>query len=358
VRLCNIARTWFGGLGSSLVLAAALLGEPQNAAGKDRKLLSKEAVFNKAAKATVLIVVPNRGKAMIGTGVIIESKGVLLTNAHVVELAGETVQVFLYNPKEKILANELSEYVKTHTPLVGTIKTRNRVLDLALITLPEQKAAFPTVGLADKEALKVGQDVVAIGNPLGLTWTFTSGTISSLREDMIQTETPINRGNSGGPLLDMQARLVGINTRIRRDNEQSAIFGFAIPVRVAQDFVKTWKKRQTEPPIPSLPLQKNPVPLLSMVLRQDLDKLRQLNGRRGNSRAEQAIESDLSACEKLGRAALTDELTVGQVIPQLEQAFRGMKQHNEGAGDPAEWKIQAHTQRALLHLSQIADVSR
>lgn len=321
------------------------------------KPLSKEAVFNKAAKATVLIVIPGHNKGMIGSGVIIDASGLVITNAHVLELAGPTVQVFLYDAKEKTLANELSEYVKTHTPLIATVKTRNRLLDLALLTLPERKNSYPAVPWADKEILKVGQDVVAIGNPLGLTWTFTTGTVSSLREDMIQTETPINRGNSGGPLLDLHARVVGINTRIRKDHEQTNVFGFAIPARVAQGFVKKWQKRSGTPELPTLRLEKNPVPLLALVLRKDVDGLRKLNQKRGSPLAEKAIEQELVAMEKLGEAALTDDLTVGQVIPQLMSVLVGVKKLNQGSRDTIEVKVSERVDLALTHLRQVAEVA-
>ncbi|HNF95997.1 MAG TPA: trypsin-like peptidase domain-containing protein [Pseudomonadota bacterium] len=337
----------------------AMAGLPAAAADKRAgKLLKKEAVFTKAAPATVLIVIPGHGKGAIGSGVIVDSSGLVLTNAHVVEMADASVQVFLYNPKEKTLANELSEYVKTHTPLKGTVLRRNRLADLALVQLPLRQASYPTIDLAEQDSLKIGQDVVAIGNPLGLTWTFTTGTVSSLRDDMIQTETPINRGNSGGPLLDLRAKLVGINTRIKRDSEQTAVFGFAIPVAVADGFLKKWRTRNDSSQEPQINLSKNPVPLLALVLRQDIDRLRQHNAKRGNTNTEQRVERDLVACEKLGAQTLEDDLTVGQVIPRLVEKFHNIAQHNSGAGDGIEQKLQQLTERAIDHLKQIAEVAK
>jgi len=100
------------------------------------------------------------------------------------------------------------------------------------------------------------------------------------------------------------------------------------------------------------------VPLLALVLRQDIDRLRQHNAKRGNTNTEQRVERDLVACEKLGAQTLEDDLTVGQVIPRLVEKFHNIAQHNSGAGDGIEQKLQQLTERAIDHLKQIAEVAK
>jgi S1-C subfamily serine protease len=105
-----------------------------------------------------------------------------------------------------------------------------------------------TISFADSTNLKVGQKVIAIGNPFGFDRTMTTGIISSLGrpiqidknaivKDMIQTDTAINPGNSGGPLLDSQGRMIGINTMIYSTSGSSAGVGFAVPVNTAKRIV-------------------------------------------------------------------------------------------------------------------------
>jgi hypothetical protein len=329
-------------------------------AKKGGKLLKKEAVFAKAAPATVLIVIPGQGKGSIGSGVIVESNGLILTNAHVVESSTEKVQVFLYNPKERTLASSIGEYVRTHTPIVGKIVKSDPLLDLALVQLPTKEAGYPTIELGDLDSLQIGQDVVAIGNPLGLTWTFTTGTVSALRNDRIQTDTPLNHGNSGGPLLDLHARLVGINTSIRRDS-QGPVFGFAIPVTQAQRFLQRFHGHSvptdSDGP-PALPLTKNPMPLLAIVVRQDIEKLRKLNKERPNRQAESAVQSALVEVEHLSDRILSEDLTVGQLIPRFLIQLGQVSQHNRGARDSAEQPLQQQVEKAVEHLKQIADEAK
>ena len=355
-----------GRLGALLVSVALGVSSPlltATAAGtvkRGGKLLKKEAVFAKAAPATVLIIIPGQGKGSIGSGVIIEPSGLILTNAHVVESSPENVQVFLFNPKEKTLASTIQDYVKTHSPLVGKVVRRDPRSDLALVRLPTQAAGYPTIELGENDSLQIGQDVVAIGSPLGLTWTFTTGTVSALRNDKIQTETPLNHGNSGGPLLDLRARLVGINTSIRRDS-QGPVFGFAIPVAIAQEFVHKWKTRP-EPDLslgpPALRLSKNPMPLLAIVMRQDIEKLRRLNKERSNRQTETAIQNDLSEVESLSERILSEDLTVGQLIPRFLVQLGNISQHNRGARDAAELPVQLQVEKAVEHLKQIAEEAK
>lgn len=164
---------------------------------------------------------PERG---LGSGVIISSDGVLLTNNHVVEGASD-IEV------------QLSDGRQARAELVGT----DPETDLAVlrIKLPD----LPAVPLGDSTTLQVGDAVLAIGNPFNVGQTVTSGIVSALGrsqlgintfENFIQTDAAINPGNSGGALVDADGRLVGINTAIFSRSGGSLGIGFAIPVDVAR----------------------------------------------------------------------------------------------------------------------------
>ena len=156
-----------------------------------------------------------------GSGVIISADGVALTNYHVVEEASEIVVTF--SDKREFKARVIGKDPKT---------------DLAVLKL-EGKGSFKAAVLGNSEALRVGDWVLAIGNPFGLSNTVTSGIVSAKGriigagpyDDFIQTDAPINPGNSGGPLFNMKGEVVGINTAII---PQGQGIGFAIPVNTAK----------------------------------------------------------------------------------------------------------------------------
>lgn len=159
-----------------------------------------------------------------GSGVIISKDGYILTNNHVVEGAKE-VTVTLANQKEY------------KAQVVG----RDPKTDLAVLKIASE-GSFPAVTMGDSDQLKVGDWVVAIGNPFGLNHTVTSGIVSAKGriigagpyDDFIQTDASINPGNSGGPLVNMNGELVGINTAIIPYGQG---IGFAIPVNTAKPLV-------------------------------------------------------------------------------------------------------------------------
>jgi serine protease Do len=166
----------------------------------------------------------NRRTQGAGSGVIISKDGYILTNNHVVEGAKE-VTVTLANQQE------------CKARVVG----RDPKTDLAVLKV-ESKESFPAVAMGDSDQLKVGDWVVAIGNPFGLNNTVTSGIVSAKGrvigagpyDDFIQTDASINPGNSGGALINMKGELVGINTAIIPNGRG---IGFAIPVNTAKPLV-------------------------------------------------------------------------------------------------------------------------
>ncbi|ACL05394.1 protease Do [Desulfatibacillum aliphaticivorans] len=173
----------------------------------------------------------NRRLGGLGTGFIIDKDGYILTNNHVVDDADE-IKVKLTNDKEY------------DAKIVG----KDPKTDLALIKIEPDEAIVP-LPLGDSEALKVGDWVMAIGNPYGLGNTVTAGICSAkyrrigagAYDNFIQTDASINPGNSGGPLLNMDGEVVGINTAIFSRSGGSVGIGFAIPSNMAKDLLPQLK---------------------------------------------------------------------------------------------------------------------
>lgn len=170
-------------------------------------------------------------RTSLGSGVIITEDGYIITNNHVVENA-ETINVRLTN---------FEEYDAT---IIG----RDPKTDVALIKI-EPKADLPYVAYGDSDLLRVGDWVMAIGNPFGFEQTVTAGIVSGKGrslgsgpyENFIQTDASINPGNSGGPLFDMSGKMVGINTAIYSRSGGNIGIGFAIPVNMAGYVVEQLK---------------------------------------------------------------------------------------------------------------------
>ena len=174
-----------------------------------------------------------------GSGVLFDSQGLLLTNAHVVEGAEE-------------LTVGLSDGRRVKGRVIGT----DRLTDLAVVRL-EGEGLWPVAVLGNSDRLNVGDWAIAVGNPYGLENTVTLGIISNLnrnvsqlgisgkRLDLIQTDAAINPGNSGGPLLNAEGEVIGINTLVR--SGPGAGLGFAIPINrakaIASELVATGKAR-------------------------------------------------------------------------------------------------------------------
>lgn len=159
-----------------------------------------------------------------GSGFVFDSNGHIITNFHVVQ-GGDNFVVTFYNDPKQYKAK-----------LVGTAPDK----DIAVLKLAELPAKLSPVVFGSSKDLQVGQSSFAIGSPFGLDYTLTTGVISALGRkidgiggvkinDMIQTDAAINMGNSGGPLLDSGARLIGMNTVIFSTSGSSAGLGFAVP---------------------------------------------------------------------------------------------------------------------------------
>lgn len=175
-----------------------------------------------------------------GSGSIIDKRGYILTNVHVI---ADATKIYV----------SLFDGTQYEAEVVGT----DLDSDLAVIKFtPPAGMELKTIAFGDSTSLKVGQRVIAIGNPFGLERTMTTGIVSGLGRpiqnsnnriirDMVQTDAAINPGNSGGPLLDTSGKMIGINTMIQSSSGSSAGVGFAVPsttaIRVVADLIKYGK---------------------------------------------------------------------------------------------------------------------
>ena len=212
-------RFWFSIIALNLCFSAPLPAQE----------FSPKKIYQKTSTAVVLIAAFERGDkgASTGTGSILNMNGLILTNAHVI-----------FNSEKNKIYGEIKVFLKP-ARVTGNLKkdtTRkfkarlirySNELDLALLQIknPPPINRLPFLKLSNLKEISIGDPVVAIGHPeQGGLWTLTTGTISSLIEnhgdipgkDVFQTETSINKGNSGGPLLDRFGNIVGINSMIAR----------------------------------------------------------------------------------------------------------------------------------------------
>lgn len=170
---------------------------------------------------------PNRSQrqSSLGSGVVIDQSGIIVTNHHVIEGADDI----------KVAFSDGREFE-------SRILLKDERVDLAILQINEF-GTFPFLEFGDSDALEVGDLVLAIGNPFGVGQTVTSGIVSALARNQvgvadfgffIQTDAAINPGNSGGALVDMDGRLIGINTAIFSRSGGSNGIGFAIPANMVQ----------------------------------------------------------------------------------------------------------------------------
>lgn len=181
-----------------------------------------------------------------GSGFIVDSKGIILTNAHVVNKA-DKVTVTLNDGRQ----------------FIGEVKGTDEITDLAVVKVDTKDEILPVAILGDSNLIQVGDWAIAVGNPLGFNNTVTLGIISTLKRpssaigipdkrlDFIQTDAAINPGNSGGPLLNDRGEVIGINTAIRAD---AMGIGFAIPINKAKE-IKDILVRGEQVPHPFIGIQ-------------------------------------------------------------------------------------------------------
>ena len=228
-----IASFLVGTLGCASHARVGNAADPESAACSD----SAAAIYERVAPAVVFIAatsvnpyrLSDRVSRVVASGVLLEPTGLILTNAHVA-----------YG--RQVLRVTLDDGTALPAELVGA----DPIFDVALIRIaPPGGAALPVAKLGDSSQVRVGDEVLALGNPLGLEQTLTRGIVSSinrvlpdvprsLAESLIQTDAAINPGNSGGPLLDRCGLVVGINTATIPDAQS---IGFAVPINLARTLI-------------------------------------------------------------------------------------------------------------------------
>lgn len=171
--------------------------------------------------------ISSRVSIAVGSGFIINNEGLVLTNSHVV-FGRQAITV------------TLDDGSKTEAKLLGA----DPIFDLAVLRIPVPPEGHPTAALGDSDSVRIGEDVIAIGNPFGLEQTLTRGVVSGLNRIMpgsplltlplIQTDASINPGNSGGPLMNRCGEVIGINTSVLAEAQN---IGFAVPINVAKSVI-------------------------------------------------------------------------------------------------------------------------
>lgn len=253
-----------------LTLALALhAGAPSMAAE-----LTPQQIYERAAPGVVLIIGhPDQGEGGSGgTGSIIRKDGLVLSNAHVVidEKTGRPyprLSVFL--KPDRVTGNPKTDLARR---MKASVTAFDRTMDLALLKMEDAPAPLPVLELTDPDRVRIGERVVAIGHPeQGGLWTLTTGVVSAEFDDygntkgkhVFQTETGLNRGNSGGPLLDTQGRIVGVNTAIARlaaDGLPITSISFAVKSSVARAWLRAQSVMVDYAGGPAAPSERAPVP--------------------------------------------------------------------------------------------------
>ena len=176
------------------------------------------------------------GGQALGTGFVVSKDGYILTNAHVVSEGGQAVSTVTV-----IFKGSGSQGMQVQ----GTVVGADESTDVALIKIdPSQTSGLVPIPLGDSSKVTVGEQVVAIGNPLGLDFSLSSGVVSATNRDLqspngatisggIQTDAAINPGNSGGPLIDANGQVIGINEQIDSQSGGNEGIGFAVPINTA-----------------------------------------------------------------------------------------------------------------------------
>ena len=171
-----------------------------------------------------------RAQNSLGSGVIVDSSGIVVTNNHVIQ-GGTEIRVVLHDNRE----------------YDAELILKDERTDLAILRIKPEDGPLVPLPLGDSDAIEVGDLVLAIGNPFGVGQTVTSGIVSALARTrvgvssyqfFIQTDAAINPGNSGGALVDMNGRLIGINTAIFSRSGGSNGIGFAIPVNMVRSVIE------------------------------------------------------------------------------------------------------------------------
>jgi S1-C subfamily serine protease len=293
-----------------------------------------------------------------GSGSILDAQGHILTNYHVVRGAN------------KIYADELEVTLSNNHKYKAQVIDSDPDNDLAMIKIDAPRESLTTIPLGDSKGLRVGQKVLAIGNPFGFDRTLTTGIVSGLArpirsemtgkliEGAIQTDAAINPGNSGGPLLNSRGQMIGINTMILSPSGGSVGIGFAVPVdtakRIVSDILKYGRVRKPRLGIESLTVNAQWANVLDLPVNEGLMVTGLVTG---------------AAAEKAGLKGPTDEVQIGRyVIPvggDIIVGIDGQKistrddldraLNNKNVGDSVQVEVMRGKRRTTLNI-QLAEL--
>ncbi len=212
---------------TTIVRTTAVESSAQPAAATSDSTVAE--IYKRVSGAVVEITVSSANGQAQGSGFVYDDEGHVITNHHVVEGAN-TVSVKFSDGS-------------THD---GTVLGSDPSTDLAVIEVDAPASLLQPLDLADSDELEVGDGAIAIGSPFGLEQTVTAGIVSALHrqitapddfaiDDVIQTDAAINHGNSGGPLLDFEGRVIGVNSQIESDSGGNVGIGFAVPSNTVEE---------------------------------------------------------------------------------------------------------------------------
>jgi S1-C subfamily serine protease len=307
----------------------AVPGDPDSAAVKNASFAQRDAalstdevlnvrIYRQSAPAVANILtkateydfwmdpVPVEGA---GSGFVIDAKGYILTNFHVVQGA-QTIEV--------VLGDQSRHAAK----FIGADQ-RN---DVALIKIEPGAKPLAVLALGDSNTLQVGQKVLAIGNPFGFQSTLTTGVVSALGrtvqtgqntliDEAIQTDAAINRGNSGGPLINTHGEVIGINSAIYTPSGTTAGIGFAIPIntakRIAHDLITDGRVHQAFIGVETIPINESFAEALGLPAQEGL--LVQTTTRGGP-----AAEAGIKGGDRVAQAGMRRFYIGGDVITAID----------------------------------------
>ncbi len=225
------------------------------AAGEARAFSAAEVYRNTSQSVVLIFGFSGSSGGSSGTGSILNRDGLVLTNNHVISQGGAGglfPNLVVYLKPKPISGDNRKDLT---SPFLVEVVARDPRLDLALLRIKNAPPELKPIEVGDSEEVEIGESVAAIGHPGGGgLWTLTTGTVSSKRRDqkrdIFQTDTAINPGNSGGPLLDEYSRLIGINTFVRRVNEQGLPLeglNYSLRSSLALDWVNRYAVPRIEP---------------------------------------------------------------------------------------------------------------
>ena len=205
---------------------------------------SAKNIFKSYVNSVVFLYNPTEGKESLGAGFLVDKSGIILTNWHV---TNGTKEIFVW-PLPTGGSVETEVLFKDIDPHFGLVLAENKTQDLALIKVSGLPSSVKLVELGSNTDIEIGDTVYAIGHPNGLPWNFTNGMVTQIRKDkkwiyedksehtatVIQTQTPISPGNSGGPLFSEKGKIIGINTW----GADGQNLNFAVAVDHAKEFIK------------------------------------------------------------------------------------------------------------------------